>query len=36
MVYRFDPFGVDDREFRLLKDGTPVQIEPKALRLLIY
>jgi DNA-binding winged helix-turn-helix (wHTH) protein/Flp pilus assembly protein TadD len=36
MVYRFDQFEVDDREFRLSEDGTPVQLEPKALRLLIY
>jgi eukaryotic-like serine/threonine-protein kinase len=36
MVYRFDQFEVDDREFRLIEDGTPVQLEPKALRLLVY
>src|ERR1019366_7702309 len=36
MVYRFDQFEVDDREFRLSEDGTPVQLEPKALRLLVY
>ena len=36
MVYRFDQFEVDDREFRLGEDGTPVQIEPKVLRLLVY
>ena len=36
MVYRFDRFEVDDREFRLSEDGTPVQVEPKALRLLLY
>src|SRR5579863_4848205 len=36
MVYRFDQFEVDDREFRLSEDGTPVQLEPKVLRLLIY
>src|SRR5450755_1998393 len=36
MVYRFDQFEVDDREFRLSEDGTPVQVEPKALRLLVY
>ena len=36
MVYRFDQFEVDDREFRLSEDGTPVQVEPKVLRLLVY
>lgn len=36
MVYRFDQFEVDDREFRLTEDGTPVQVEPKVLRLLVY
>src|SRR5580704_17763950 len=36
MVYRFDQFEVDDREFRLCEDGTPVQVEPKVLRLLVY
>src|ERR1019366_5121481 len=36
MVYRFDQFEVDDRDFRLGEAGTPVQLEPKALRLLVY
>jgi Tol biopolymer transport system component/DNA-binding winged helix-turn-helix (wHTH) protein len=36
MVYQFDQFEVDDREFRLSEDGTPVQVEPKVLRLLVY
>jgi len=36
MVYRFDEFEVDDREFLLSEDGTPVQVEPKVLRLLVY
>src|ERR1700749_1172452 len=36
MVYRFDQFEVDDREFRLTEDGEPVQVEPKVLRLLIF
>jgi len=36
MIYRFDPFEVDDREFRLSDAGTPVQLEPKVLRLLVY
>ncbi len=36
MVYRFDQFEVDDREFRFSEGGAPMQIEPKVLRLLIY
>ena len=36
MVYRFGQFEVDDREFRLSENETPVQVEPKVLRLLIY
>ena len=36
MVYRFDRFELDDRELRLSEDGTPVQVEPKGLRLLVY
>ncbi len=36
MVYRFDQFEVDDREFRFSDRHAPVSIEPKALRLLIY
>jgi eukaryotic-like serine/threonine-protein kinase len=36
VVYQFDQFEVDDREFRLSNDGTPVQLEPKVLRLLLY
>jgi DNA-binding winged helix-turn-helix (wHTH) protein len=35
VVYRFEEFEVDDREFRLSEGGTPVQVEPKALRLLV-
>ena len=35
MVYRFDEFEVDDREFRLSDAGAPVQVEPKVLRLLL-
>jgi hypothetical protein len=34
VTYRFDDFEVDDRQFRLCKSGVPVQVEPKALRLL--
>jgi eukaryotic-like serine/threonine-protein kinase len=36
LTYRFDTFEVDDREFRLLEGGAPIQVEPKALRLLLY
>jgi Tol biopolymer transport system component/DNA-binding winged helix-turn-helix (wHTH) protein len=36
MVYRFDQFEVDDREFRFSDALAPVSVEPKALRLLIY
>jgi DNA-binding winged helix-turn-helix (wHTH) protein/tetratricopeptide (TPR) repeat protein len=36
VVYRFDQFEVDDREFRLTEGGAPVQVEPKVLRLLVY
>jgi DNA-binding winged helix-turn-helix (wHTH) protein/Tfp pilus assembly protein PilF len=36
MIYRFDPFEVDDREFRFSEGGVPVQVEPKVLRLLVY
>jgi eukaryotic-like serine/threonine-protein kinase len=36
MAYRFDGFELDDRELRLSEDGTPVQVEPKVLRLLVY
>ena len=36
MIYRFEQFEVDDREFRLSEHGTPLQVEPKALRLLVY
>lgn len=36
MTYQFENFEVDDREFRLLEGGVPVQVEPKVLRLLLY
>ena len=36
MIFRFDRFQADDDAFRLVADGTPVSIEPKALRLLLY
>lgn len=34
--YEFDRFRVDTSAFRLLKDDSPVSIEPKALQLLIF
>jgi DNA-binding winged helix-turn-helix (wHTH) protein/Tol biopolymer transport system component len=36
VVYQFDQFEVDDREFRLSEDGKTIQLEPKVLRLLVY
>ncbi len=36
MVYRFGQFTAEDREFRLSENETPVQVEPKVLRLLFY
>jgi DNA-binding winged helix-turn-helix (wHTH) protein/tetratricopeptide (TPR) repeat protein len=36
VIYRFDEFEVDDREFRLSANGATVQVEPKVLRLLLY
>jgi DNA-binding winged helix-turn-helix (wHTH) protein/Tfp pilus assembly protein PilF len=36
VVYRFGQFEVDEREFRLSENKTPVQVEPKVLRLLFY
>ena len=36
MIYRFEQFEVDDREFRISEHGTPLQVEPKVLRLLLY
>lgn len=35
MLYRFDQFEVDDREFRFSAGGVPMQVEPKVLRLLV-
>ena len=35
MIYRFEQFEVDDREFRFSEHGTPLQVEPKVLRLLV-
>ena len=36
MIYRFDQYAVDDREFRLSVGAVPVPLEPKSLRLLLY
>jgi TolB-like protein/DNA-binding winged helix-turn-helix (wHTH) protein/Tfp pilus assembly protein PilF len=36
LIYRFDRFQADDTAFRLTADGTPVSLEPKTLRLLLY
>ena len=36
MIYRFEQFEVDDREFRFSEHGAPLQVEPKVLRLLLY
>src|SRR5450432_2336145 len=36
VIFHFDGFEVDPSGFRLLKDGFPVDLEPKALHLLIY
>jgi DNA-binding winged helix-turn-helix (wHTH) protein/tetratricopeptide (TPR) repeat protein len=36
LTYQFETFEVDDREFRLLEGGAPVQVEPKVMRLLLY
>jgi TolB-like protein/DNA-binding winged helix-turn-helix (wHTH) protein len=36
VIFHFDRFQVDDTDFRLLEDGAPVSLEPKALRLLLY
>ena len=34
LIFRFDRFQADDSDFRLLADGAPVSLEPKAFRLL--
>jgi TolB-like protein/DNA-binding winged helix-turn-helix (wHTH) protein len=36
VIFRFDRFQADDSAFRLIADGAPVSLEPKALRLLLY
>ena len=36
VIFRFDRFQADDEAFRLTADGSPVSVEPKVLRLLLY
>jgi TolB-like protein/DNA-binding winged helix-turn-helix (wHTH) protein/Tfp pilus assembly protein PilF len=36
VIFRFDRFQADDTAFRLIANGAPVSLEPKALRLLLY
>jgi DNA-binding winged helix-turn-helix (wHTH) protein/Flp pilus assembly protein TadD len=36
LIYQFDQYEVDDREFRFSACGRPVPLEPKSLRLLVY
>jgi TolB-like protein/DNA-binding winged helix-turn-helix (wHTH) protein len=36
VIFRFDRFQADDTAFRLIADGAPISLEPKALRLLLY
>jgi len=36
VIFRFERFDADDVAFRLIADGIPVALEPKALRLLLY
>jgi Tol biopolymer transport system component/DNA-binding winged helix-turn-helix (wHTH) protein len=36
LTYQFDRFQIDTDGFRLLRDGSPVTLEPKALQLLIF
>jgi DNA-binding winged helix-turn-helix (wHTH) protein len=36
VIFRFDRFQADDIAFRLIEDGAPISLEPKALRLLLY
>jgi TolB-like protein/DNA-binding winged helix-turn-helix (wHTH) protein/tetratricopeptide (TPR) repeat protein len=36
VIFRFDRFQADDTAFRLIADGAPVSLEPKAFRLLLY
>ena len=36
MTCQFETFEVDDRQFRLLEAGVPIQVEPKVMRLLLY
>ena len=36
MIYRFDEFEIDTRNFQLRKNGAAVEVEPKAFNLLCY
>jgi TolB-like protein/DNA-binding winged helix-turn-helix (wHTH) protein/Tfp pilus assembly protein PilF len=36
LIYRFGDFQVDDADFRLTSGSTPIALEPKVLRLLLY
>jgi TolB-like protein/DNA-binding winged helix-turn-helix (wHTH) protein/Tfp pilus assembly protein PilF len=36
MIYRFDPFQVDDADLRLTANGKQVPLEPRPFRLLLY
>jgi eukaryotic-like serine/threonine-protein kinase len=36
LIYRFSEFEVDKERFSLCRNGMPVQLEPKVLRLLLY
>ncbi|MBV9779571.1 MAG: hypothetical protein JOY62_06310 [Acidobacteriaceae bacterium] len=35
-VYQFGPFRLDPAEHRLVRDGQPVSLAPKAFELLVY
>lgn len=34
-IYEFGPFRLDTEEFRLLREGTPIQLKPKVFQLLL-
>ena len=36
MIYQFGSFQVDDADFRLSSEGSPIALEPKTLRLLLF
>jgi len=35
-LYRFDDVEIDPRNFRALKTGAPLSLEPKALNVLVF